>query len=163
MSPFRDLVQSSTPFYWDENLSTAFTSSKHHILAMVKDGVRSFDVDRPTCLVTDWSRNGLGFLMQQQYCFCPLASIPNCCHEGWKLVFAGSRLTTPIESCYALIEGKVLAVTDALDRCCMFVIGCPTPILVVDHCPFLAILNSRSCPLNVFFAIFVGTCNGHEG
>ena len=78
---------------------------------LVENGVRSLYVDRPTCLATDWSRNGLGFLMLQHYCSCPLASAHNCCHEGWKVVFAGSCFTTSTESHYAPTEGEAL--TDA--------------------------------------------------
>ena len=84
MTPFRELVQSSKPFYWDDALSAAFSASKQHILALVEDGVRSFDVGGPTCLATDWSKSGIGFILLQQYCSCPSASAPTCCREGWK-------------------------------------------------------------------------------
>ncbi|XP_069972259.1 uncharacterized protein [Penaeus vannamei] len=79
-----------------------------------------------------------------QYCSCPLATAPTCCREGWKLFFTGSHFTNSAESHYAPVEGKALAVADALDRCRMFVLGCPNLIVVVDHRTLLAILNERS-------------------
>ena len=59
-------------------------------------------------------------------------------------MFAGSRFTTPAESRYAPVEGEALAVADALDRCRMFLLGCPDLLVVVDHRPLLHILNDRS-------------------
>lgn len=80
MTPYRDLVQSSKPFYWDDAFSTAFTASEQQILNLVTDGVCSFEVGRPTCLATDWSKSGIRFLLPQQYCSCPLATAPTYRH-----------------------------------------------------------------------------------
>ena len=144
MQPLRDLVKPSTPFYWDEQLNNVFEASKQHILSLVEDGVRTFEVNRPTCLATDYSKYGIGFVLLQKYCLCPIESAPTCCKTGWKLVFAGSRFTTPTEEGYQAIEGEALAVASSLHKCRMFVLGCPKLIVAVDHRPLVGIFNSKA-------------------
>jgi len=68
MVPFRKLLKGkSTPFYWDEHLDRAFQRSKREIVAMVQDGVRRFDPSKSTCLSTDWSKTGIGFVLRQKH------------------------------------------------------------------------------------------------
>ena len=107
------------------------------------EGVKSFETNRPTCLSTDWSKTGLGYTLTQKHCSCPPPAKSNCGNGHWKLVFAGSRFTTPPESRYAPIEGETLAVAYGLQSCRMFVMGCPDLIVAVDHKPLLKILNDR--------------------
>ena len=42
----------------------------HHgtmkIVELVEDGVKRFEMGKPTCLATDFSRKGLGFFLLQQ-------------------------------------------------------------------------------------------------
>ena len=74
MSPFRDLLKTkgNSKFYWDEILDRLFQHSKDVIAQRVADGVRAFEVNRPSCLSTDWSRNGIGFILQQKHCQCSM-------------------------------------------------------------------------------------------
>ena len=123
LQPFRDLLEKNTKWYWDDSLDHIFNDTKDYIVAQIHRGVRNFEVDRPTCLWTDWCKEGLGFSLLQKYCNCKLH--PTCCKEGWKLVFVGSRFTSESERNYAPIEGETLAVSDALNKCRMFVLGCP--------------------------------------
>ena len=143
MLPFRELLKPSTPFYWDENLQQAFEESKRQIVAEVEEGVRMFDINRPTCLATDWSKHGLGFLLLQKYCGCDSEG-PYCCNGGWKLVFAGSRFTKPAESRYKAIEGEALAVADSLHKARYFVLGCYNLVIATDHQPLLSIFGDRN-------------------
>ena len=85
-------------WYWDEALDRAFEDSKAAILAMVRDGIHTYELNRPTCLCTDWSKEGLGFTLLQKHCRCSMLKAPYCCNDGWRLIFAGSRFTTPAES-----------------------------------------------------------------
>ena len=66
---------------------------------------------------------------------------PYCCNDGWRLIFAGSRFTTPAESRYAPVEGEALAVAYALEKCRMFVMGCSDLIIATDHKPLVKILG----------------------
>ena len=96
MAPFRDLLSSKRKFYWDTAMEEAFQQSKNEIIRLVHEGVRAFEVGRPTCLLTDWAKVGLGFVLMQKHCRCKLPPNPDestvRCGDGhWKLVFAGSR------------------------------------------------------------------------
>ena len=108
--------------------------------------MKIFDKTKPTCLVTDWSKDGIGFCPLQKHYNCQTisASKPFCCHTGWQIVLVGSRFTHSAESRYRSIEGEALAVADALDRTRYFVLGCKDLTVVVDHKPLLGILGNRS-------------------
>jgi hypothetical protein len=124
-----------------ENL---FNETKKFIVGQIHEGVRNFEINRPSCLWTDWSKKGLGFYLVQKYCACDISRAPVCCNIGWKLVFAGSRFTTDAESRYAPIEGEALAVCYALDKCRLFIVGCPNLIVATDHKPLVKILGDKS-------------------
>jgi hypothetical protein len=143
MEAFRQLLKPGK-WYWDDALDIAFEESKNTILQMIEDGVQSFEPKRPTCLATDWSKTGLGFTLLQKHCRCPMTDAPHCCNNGWRLIFAGSRFTTDAESRYAPIEGEALAVSYALDKCRMFVLGCTDLLVATDHKPLVAILGDTS-------------------
>ncbi|XP_054749715.1 uncharacterized protein LOC129255384 [Lytechinus pictus] len=70
MLPFRDLLKPNTPFIWTTALQTAFDESKATIASEIEEGVHIFDPDKPTCLATDWSKNGIGFWLLQKQCSC---------------------------------------------------------------------------------------------
>lgn len=53
MQPFRDLIKPNQHFYWDSNLDNLFESSKNVLINLVKDGVQSFDITKPTCVQPD--------------------------------------------------------------------------------------------------------------
>ena len=110
MQPFRELVKSNSEFSWTQTLQDAFDDSKKQIVKLVEEGVSTFDVNRVTCLSPDWSKTGMGFLLLQKYCSCPLTKAPVCCPDGWHLVFAGSRFCNDAESGYAPIEGEAAAI-----------------------------------------------------
>ena len=54
--------------YWDQSPEQIFQKSKEKIIAMIQDGVRSFEKDRATCLSRDLSKTGIGFTLTQKYC-----------------------------------------------------------------------------------------------
>jgi transposase InsO family protein len=140
MQPFRDLLKPGS-WYWDETLDRAFEESKTAILNMVRNGVRAYEHNRPTCLCTDWSKEGLGFTLLQKHCRCQMSKAPYCCKDGWHLIFAGSRFTTSAESRYSPCEGEALAVAYALEKCRMFVLGCTDLTIATDHKPLVKILG----------------------
>ena len=144
MQPFRDLIKPNKTFYWDDQLENLFQDSKSQLVAAVKDGVQSFDIKKPTCLQTDWSKDGIGYLLLQQHCSCKSTKAPLCCPDGWKLVYAGSRVTQPSESRYSPTEGEALAVSWALHHSRLFTLGCNNLLVSVDHKPLLGIFKNRS-------------------
>ena len=143
MQPFRSLLQPKSVFKWTDELDVLFEESKHKIVQEIKDGVRIFHVSKPTCLATDWSKEGIGFWLFQKHCGCTTTK-PFCCPDGWKITLVGSRFTSSAESRYAPVEGEALAVADSLDKARFFVLGCEDLILAVDHKPLLKILGDRS-------------------
>ena len=104
MQPFRDLLKKGVKFHWTSELQTAFEEAKEHIIELVKEGVRIFDMNKPTCLATDWCRQGVGFFLLQKHCSCQGPLTPTCCVGGWKLVFAGGKFNTPAESSTPLLK-----------------------------------------------------------
>ena len=146
MVPFRNLVKPNSSFAWTNELHNLFEQCKQRIIKQVHEGVRQYDINRSTCLQTDFSKDGLGYLLLQKYCQCSLDQAPLCCRDGWRLVFAGSRFTKGAEANYAPTEGEALAVAWALNHAHIFTKGCPRLIISTDHKPLLGILNDK--PLN---------------
>ena len=142
MQPFRDFLKPNVQFTWTDEMQSIFEEAKALIINEVKHGVEIFDKFKPTCLATDWSKDGIGFWLLQKHCHCP-DDKPFCCKEGWKIVLVGSRFTSSAESRYAPIEGEALAVVDALEKAKHFVIGCPNLIVAVDHKPLLKVFGDR--------------------
>ena len=145
MDPFRELLSGKKRVWsWDDTLTDVFNKSKDAIIAQIQDGVHNFSLNKSTCLATDWSKTGVGFTLSQKHCKCPGPANPNCGEGHWKLVYVGSRFLKEAETRYAPIEGEALAVAYALEKCKMFVLGCPDLIIATDHQPLLNILNDRA-------------------
>jgi len=70
MMAFRQLLRPDTAFQWNDELENAFQESKKVITKEIEEGIAIFDTNRPTCLVTDWSRSGIGFWLLQKHCSC---------------------------------------------------------------------------------------------
>ena len=124
-------------------MQALFEEAKETIVKAVENGVKHFEVERSTCLATDFSKYGLGFFLLQKWCDCENLH-PRCCPGGWKLLLAGGRFATAAESRYSPVEGECLAVADSLHKARHFVLGCPDLIIAVDHKPLLGLLNDRS-------------------
>ncbi len=143
MLPFRELLKPSNKFHWNNDLQQAFEKSKLTIIDEIHSGVKIFDKSKPTCLATDWSKDGIGYWLFQKHCSCPSSDL-FCCKNGWKITLVGSRFTHAAESRYAPIEGEALAVVDALDKARHFVLRCKNLTIAVDHRPLLKIFGDRS-------------------
>ena len=144
MEPFRELLSTkNSKFFWDTTLDAIFVESKAKIVELIKDGVKTFEKHRVTCISTDFSKKGIGFTLTQKYCKCPEPYSPVCGDGHWRLTLIGSRFTTDAESRYAPVEGEALAATYGLHQCRYFVMGSPNLILASDHKPLTRILNER--------------------
>ena len=142
MKPFQDLIKPNNKVIRTPELDKLFTDTKTILISMVQQGINSFDTTRRTCIQCNWSKDGIGYVVLQQYCQCPTAIASTCCPEGWHLVFGGSRSTSPTESRYAPTEGEALAVSWRLNNARMFALGCKDLILLQIK-PLLKIFNHR--------------------
>ena len=149
MEPFRELLKPTTiknkEVYWDTQLQTLFEKAKEEICKLSSNGLAYYDIKKNTVVITDWSKQGIGFVVMQQHCSCKNTSnIPTCCANGWKLALCQSQFLTPAESKYAPIEGEALAVAWALEKARLFLLGSPMFTVIVDHQPLLKILGDKS-------------------
>ena len=68
MKPLRDLLKKDNGFTWSAALDSAFQSAHQFMADKVVALVRTFFLDRPTALVLDWSKSGVGFILLQKLC-----------------------------------------------------------------------------------------------
>lgn len=143
MSPFRELLKGKVKHvYWDESLKKNFVEAKEHICALITSGLTFYEKSRETAVVTDWSRDGIGFIVLQQHCSCQ-TDTPYCCESGWKLIFCGSRCLLPSEQNYSVPEGEGLAICWALQKAKFYLLGHPGFTVITDHRPHVQIFGSR--------------------
>lgn len=117
-------------FVWSADHYRAFSTAKES--PTMAPTLSFFDASKPTCLCTDASRQGLGFILQQK-----------ANDNKWVLIQAGSRFLTDPESLYAVIELELLTVTWAITKCRMFLAGLPQFRVLTDHHSLIPILNSQ--------------------
>ncbi|XP_063859165.1 uncharacterized protein LOC135100132 [Scylla paramamosain] len=146
MSPFRALLKkpAGKSVYWDECLLKTFTQVKEVICQLAKQGLAYYDKTRPTIAITDWCKDGIGFVVMQQYCSCSPANAPLCCKGGWRLALCGSRHLTQAEAGYAPVEGEALAVAWCLRKARLFLLGCPNLVIATDHRPLVKLFGDKA-------------------
>ena len=81
MEPFRALMKKGSEYVWTPDLQKAFDVAREEIVELVRRGVKSFQLRAWTCLVTDWSRSGIGYVLWQKRCGCEQIH-PSCCNGG---------------------------------------------------------------------------------
>ena len=139
MAPFRHLLSDAKPFQWDNELEMAFQQSKEKIIELIVDGVASFDVNLVTCLSPDFSKQGMGWILQQKICRCP-GITPTCCKEGWKLVLCGGHFCNKAKQNYSPIEGEATAIAKGLEDTKYHTMGCKQLYVATDHKPLVSVL-----------------------
>ena len=105
MLPFHELLKPGTRFQWTNKLNKIFNKSKSLIISEIQEGVKIFDKSKPTCLTTDWSKDGIGYWLFQKHCKCPFTQ-PFCCPTGWRISLVGSRFTHAAESDMPQLKAK---------------------------------------------------------
>ena len=145
MEPFRELLKkpASKSVYWDTQLRGIFEETRSTIRQLASEGLRYYDITRPTMVITDYSKRGLGFVIMQQYCQCVSPEAPFCCKGGWKLALCGSRHLTEAEAHYSTIEGEALAIAWCLQKARLFLLGCPTLTIATDHKSLVKIFGDK--------------------
>ena len=130
LEPLHPLLSTKKEFTWTADHDIALMTAKQHL--STSPVLAFFNVSRPTRLCTDASRQGLGFILQQQS---PTGQ--------WVLVQAGSRFLSEAESQYAVIELEMLAVAWAANKCKAFLMGLQNFQVITDHNPLIPILNNH--------------------
>jgi hypothetical protein len=146
LQPFRELLKAPATgkkIYWDEDLEKLFKESKKTIKEEILNGIATFSLKRPTCLATDWSKEGMGFFLLQKKCTCTKMD-PRCCPGGWQIVLAGSRFCTGAESRYAPVEGEAQAIVWALESTRHYTLGNTQLLVATDHKPLVKVFGDRS-------------------
>jgi transposase InsO family protein len=130
--PLRALLKKENLFQWSENHTEAFEAVKKTLIS--PPILAPFDPKLPVILETDASRlKGLGYLLLQRD------------DNGQKkLIQCGSRFVSDTESRYAMVELELLAVTWAIKKCKMYLMGLPHFMLIIDHNPLVPILNEKT-------------------
>ena len=132
LAPLRPLLSSRNDFMWTEVHEMAFHKAKKALTTAPT--LAYFDLDKETCLHTDASTMGLGFVLLQR---------AKGSDGEWKTVQAGSRFLTDTESRYAVIELECLAVAWGVKKCQIFLSGLEHFTVVTDHNPLVPILNTH--------------------
>ena len=129
LDPIRPLLSTKNEFLWSPPQEEALNQVKKSLTTPPQ--LSYFDINKPTRLCTDASRQGLGFILQQKTA------------EQWTLIQAGSRFLSDAETRYAVIELEMLAVSWAIAKCRLFLAGLQHFHIVTDHNPLISILNTR--------------------
>ena len=87
MLSFKSFLGLKVKFKCIVQIVAAFQKMRFTIFIAVKGGLETFDINRCTCIVPDWSITRIGFFLQQKYCGCPFSS-SGCCISGWKIILA---------------------------------------------------------------------------
>ena len=115
----RPLLSTKNEFLWSTTQEESLTQVKK--LLTTPPLLSFFDINKPTRLCTDASRQGLGFILQQNT------------GDKWTLIQAGSRF---LSDDYAVIELEMWYIM-------LFLAGLQHFVVVTDHNPLLSILNTR--------------------
>ena len=152
-APSRELLRTKDrKFYWDATQDKLFEESKRKIVREIEEGVKRYEMNRATCLSTDYSKTSFGYFLFQKHYRCPTESGPNCGENHWKIILAGSRFTKDVESRYSPIEWADLALIYGLESCRMFILGCPDLLVTVDHQPLIKYFRNRSLKISKILA-----------
>ena len=119
--------------------------ARAEVTGLVQKGVSLFELDRETMLLTDWSKTGVGYLLQhqQKHCQCPMDNAPHCGVGHWRTILVGSRFLKDAETRYAPVEGEALALVFGLESTRDYCMGNPKLTIGVDHKPLVSIMGDK--------------------
>ena len=107
--------------------------------------MKSFDKSLKTCLSPDYSKEGMGCILQQKKCSCTKVT-PTCCDDGWSLVLAGGKFCNKAEQNYSPVEGEATAFAKGLENTKYYNLGCRDLYVATDHSSLVDILGHQSLP-----------------
>ena len=100
MQIFRDLAKKKNKSGCNATPGKLFCDSRSLVITKVQEGIKTFDINKRICHQEERSKAEIVYLLLQQHCSCPPTSALVCSPEGWRLVLAGSQITTEPESRY---------------------------------------------------------------
>ena len=128
-APLRELLKKNVSWQWLPDQENSFKKVKEILLSDLV--LRPFNPKHKTELVTDASRQGLGFVLRQQD--------PTTGH--YHLVQCGSRSLSSPESRYAVCELEGLAIVYAVNKCRHYLLGMENFRVVTDHKPLKGVFS----------------------
>ena len=125
-------------FKWDQSHQDIFDAAKLEIVEQVKFSVNIYVTGKPTALLSDCSKSGIGYTLMQKHCRCL-----TCCNTGWGKNFILSKFLTEPEMNYAAVERKLLGVTWALEKTRLWNLEDFLLMVFSDHKPYLRIIGNK--------------------
>ena len=65
--PFRGLLKKDAKWNWTEELDNLFLRSRIQLADKIEEGMKSFEASSPTALISDFCKNGVGFVLLQKH------------------------------------------------------------------------------------------------
>ena len=65
MQPLQDLVKTKNKFYWNATIDRLFGDSTPLLISKVQERIKTSDINKRTCLQTNWSKDRIGYLLLQ--------------------------------------------------------------------------------------------------
>ena len=127
----RDLTKGDALFKWESKHQLCF----EQLVSDFKKDVtlRYFDITKPTFVITDAHKSGLGAILAQGDDL-----------KSAKAVAVASRRTSPAEQHYPQIDLEATGVDYGLTRYRNYLLGSPQVTMVItDHKPLVSIFNGR--------------------
>ena len=131
--PLYNLIKTGTKFEWLDIHQEAFDLVKAILTSPLI--IRNFVSTRPTELVVDASKIGLGWALLQED---PI-------DEEWHLIQCGSRTLSDCERRYSICELEMLSATHAILKCRHWLLGLSGWHLITDHKGLIGTFNK---PIN---------------
>ena len=148
MQPFRDIVEPNTKFHWD-SIEQLFWNSKELILSAINESIQSLNPTRPTCLQTDWSKAGIGYLLLQKYCQCETSTTPMLL--PWQMETSICRLSIYLRNrkpIFPYSRGSMKIENPRLEK----LKGCTLCYQFnINYCPEKMVTGPRCCILLSFY------------
>ena len=124
----RELLKKDVQWQWLQEHRDDFIAVKE--LMSDTSNLVAFSGTRKTCLITDASKQGIGWILLQQT------------EDGdWRMVRAGSAALGPSQRNYPAIQLELLGVCHALEKNDFYLRGSPRFKILTDHAPLKGLLK----------------------
>ena len=151
----KDQLKSTEAWKWTTSNQATFDELKKQLVKDWNNGVKCLtnQFNSQLALISDWSKEGIGFTLYEVLCGCTEGWKPDdvnyrfktqCCQDKWRLIMAGGRYNSAIQSNYGPIEGDLLGIGSGLQRTRYFIASHPKVQVIMGHLPLVNLLSDRS-------------------